>query len=253
MNCEASRELLIEYSLGQLDASRTTEVRSHLGEGCHVCAEKLREIEETWTGFAASLEPVKPSPAVEQKLLAMIRGQVAPPAELPAERVSSTQQSRLAAFVLAASLVGIAAGVLAWRFAPVGEQNLAVAPAEEWGTPSSQPEGTGFQTVALQPIAEKQGVHLSVVMNQAADQWHVIGMGLPDIADGEFYQFWLETKAGAFKHAAKLPVDKNGKGGVIVDLSDTERAELASVWLTREDSATSQRPSDIVLFHAAVK
>jgi hypothetical protein len=116
-----------------------------------------------------------------------------------------------------------------------------------------QPAGQGFQTVALQPIAERQGVHFSVVMNQAAEQWHVIGTGLPQAAEGNFYEIWLETKAGEFKRAAVLPVDKNGKGGVIVDLSDVERAQLASVWLTLEDSSSSERPSENILFRATIK
>jgi hypothetical protein len=256
MKCHDSRELLIEYSLGQLDPARTSEVRAHLAKGCAVCAEQLAEIQDSWASLAASLEPVPPSPAVEKKLLAMIRGEIAPPVELT-NRQEHRERSRLLAYVLAASLVGIAAGVVVWNFTPLGTQftgrEVAVAPADAWGAPNGNADQPGFQTVALEPIAEQKGVQVAIVMNQATRQWHVIGSGLPEVATGEHYQLWLETKSKQFLPVEQLTVDHNGHGGVIIDLPEEHAEQLAGVWLTIEKAEEPGRPSEQVLFHAAIK
>ena len=256
MKCHDSRELLIEYSLGQLDPARTSEVRAHLAKGCPVCAEQLAEIQNSWASLAAGLEPVSPSPGVEQKLLAMIRGEIAPPVELT-NRQEHRERSRLLAYVLAASLVGIATGVVVWNFTPFGTQftgrDVVVAPANAWGVPDGSADKPGFQTVALEPIAEQKGVQVAIVMNQATRQWHVIGSGLPEVATGEHYQLWLETKSKQFLPVEHLTVDHNGHGGVIIDLPKEHANQLAGVWLTVEKVEEPAQPSQQVLFHAAIK
>lgn len=254
MNCQDSRELLIEYSLGQLDPARTSEVHAHLAKGCAVCAEQLTEIQNSWASLAAGLEPVSPSPEVEKKLLAMIRGEVAPVVELAA-REERRKRTRLLTYILAASLAGVAAGVVVWNLTPLGTQfagrEVAVAPPDAWGAPTA--DQSGFQTVALEPIAEQKGVQVAIVMNQATRQWHVIGSGLPAITKDEHYQLWLETKSEQFLPVKQLAVDAEGHGGVIVDLPDELTAPLAGVWLTVEKSEKPTRPTEPILFHAAIK
>ena len=260
MNCDESQELLLEFSLGQLDPGRMNEVREHLHEGCAVCGKELTEIVEAWARLATNLEPVKPSPEVETKLLAMIRGEIAPPVELGRQHAENAtdvrESSRLKAYVLAASLLGVAAGLVVWNFTSVGRAlaqiKEPVAPQENWGVPRPNGAGLGFQTVSFEPLAETKGLRLMAVVNQQTEEWHIVGTGLPAAKAGDVFRIWFETKSGKFR-GATFPVDQTGKGGLVITMSAAEQADLASLWLTVETSAETDRPSDNVLFHASIK
>ncbi len=260
MNCDESQELLLEFSLGQLDPGRMNEVREHLHEGCAVCGKELTEIVEAWSRLATNLEPVKPSPEVESKLLAMIRGEIAPPGELSRQHVRNTsdsrENSRLKAFILAASLLGVAAGLIAWNFTNLGrtlaQVERSAAPQENWGVPRPNGAETGFQTVSFEPLAETKGLRLTAIVNRQTEEWHIVGTGLPTAKAGNVFRIWFETKSGDFRRTT-LPVNKAGKGGLVVAMPAAEQADLASLWLTVETSAETHRPSDNVLFHASIK
>jgi hypothetical protein len=257
MNCTDSSELLIEYSLGHLDASRARELHEHLQGGCEMCARELADINETWARMAADLVPVPPSPEIEAKLLAMIRGQVLPTVSRSDATMSSQRgQPRLMPYILAASLVGVAAGFVAINYTPLGTMLAYEQPVDKtagmWGpAPSHQSEG--FQTVALNTIAEKRGTHVSVVMIPQSQEWHVVATGLPAIRDGETYRFWLEGKSGEFVRSAALSIENDGRGGVVVNMADLKPAELSGVWLTQEADSDSSGPSETVLFRAVFK
>jgi hypothetical protein len=255
MSCAASRELLIEYSLGELDTNRARDVREHLQGGCEMCAKELAEIDESWARMAATLKPVSPSPEVEAKLLAMIRGTL--PAVTKSEVKVSRQRSRVAAHALAASLIGIAAGWWGANYTPLAGMLARQQPdddtAETWGAAPGPRSTAGLQTVALNTIAEKGGVRVSVVVAPRTKEWHVIAKGLPAIEDGEKLQLWLEKKSGEFSKAAVLPPQKAGRAGVVVDMDEMNIADLAAVWLTQEAVEVPARPSEVVLFRAAIR
>ena len=199
MICADRRELLVEYSLGHLDASRAREVREHIQGGCEMCARELAEIEDSWATMAANLEPVAPSPEIEARLLAMIRGEVVPSVARSVDaKPSSNRRSRVLVYVLAASLAGVAAATLAMKFTPLSpmlaQQQAEDRAAATWGQIPSQHTTSGFQTVALNTIAEKRGVHVSVVMIPQSKEWHVIATGLPALEEGESFHVWLEQK-----------------------------------------------------------
>jgi anti-sigma factor RsiW len=117
MKCDDSRDLLIEFTLGQLSAEDCAMVRQHLDEGCDVCSLELAKITESWVHLAATLEPVQPSAEVERRLLAMIRGELPAPALRPAK---PRREMRVWPSVLAASLLGIATALATWELTPVG-------------------------------------------------------------------------------------------------------------------------------------
>jgi hypothetical protein len=260
MNCDESQELLLEFSLGQLDTRRMNEVREHLHKGCIVCAKELTETVEAWARLATNLEPVKPSPEVESKLLAMIRGEVPAPVELSRQQAKNTidtpKISWLKAYVLAASLLGVAAGLITWNFTPLGHTLVRVdrpaMPQENWGDTRPNDASTGFRTVSFEPLAETKGLRLTAVVSQQTEEWHIIGTGLPAAKMGDIFRIWFETKSGKFL-GNTLPVGKAGKGGLVVAMPTAEHANLASLWLTVETSAETERPSDKVLFRGSIK
>jgi hypothetical protein len=252
MKCDDSRDLLIEYSLGQLSPQASAMVRQHLDEGCDVCSQELAKISESWAHLAATLEPVQPSAEVERRLLAMIRGELAAPVPRPAKK----RRERVWPYVLAASLLGIATALIAWQTTSVGPMlagHSGAAPADTWGLPQIHPSNGGFQTVSLMPIGKSSGVRLTVIRNEQTREWHVVGTGLPVGTEDKILQIWFENTDGKFVRAKNLAVDDAGRGGVILEVSAEVEKEIATVLLTAETSTEAESPSDSVLFQATLK
>jgi hypothetical protein len=224
-----------------------------------MCAKELAKLNDAWAEMALGLEPVPPSLEVEARLLARLRSEVLPPVTR-SERKSSgwRDRTRFPAYVLAASLAGVVAGWSIVRFTPVAAMFAQRSPreivaAETWGhTPGERPT-TGFQTVALNTIAEKRGLHLSIVVIPKSMEWHVIATGLPALQEGEKPRLWLENKSGEITRSATLSIEGPGRGGAVVDLSEVDVADLAGVWLTQETHDEPARPSQVVLFRAVFK
>lgn len=255
MNCDDCREMLIEYSLGQLESSRAEEVERHLKGGCAVCAERLAELTEAWKRLTMDLKPVTPSPAVESKLLAMIRGDVPPPVEAGSRGgIEGTSRSRIAGFVLAASLAGVVLGVVLWRSTPLGmflaTRSKVEPPATSWGTPSGD-DSAAFQTVAFEGVTEKRGVHVSIVANNKTHEWHVVATGLPVLKEQEKFQLWAKSPEGEFSRLAEIPVKSKGRGGTVAVVENPKT--VAELRLTVESNDSTTEPSDEMLFQAKVK
>jgi hypothetical protein len=252
MKCDDSRDLLIEYSLGQLSPQASAMVRQHLDEGCDVCSQELAKISESWAHLAATLEPVQPSAEVERRLLAMIRGELA----APVPRLAKPSRPRVWPYVLAASLLGIATALVAWQTTSVGPMlagHSEAAPPDTWGIPQAHPSNGEFQTVSLLPIGKPSGVRLNVIRNEQTREWHVVGTGLPADTEGQVLQIWFENTDGKFMRAKNLAVDDTGRGGVILEVSADVEKSIAAVLLSVETSTEAESPSDSVLFNAKLK
>lgn len=73
MTCEECRELLPAYAAGALDPTEAAVVRAHLASGCAACAIALAELEATLAHLPLALDPVKPSDAARNKLMARVQ------------------------------------------------------------------------------------------------------------------------------------------------------------------------------------
>lgn len=62
-------EQLPDFLLGGLPADQADVVASHLGD-CERCSQELDDISESLSGLALELEPVQPSPALRERILA---------------------------------------------------------------------------------------------------------------------------------------------------------------------------------------
>jgi hypothetical protein len=252
MKCDDSRDLLIEYSLGQLSPQASATMRQHLDEGCDVCSQELAKISESWADLAATLVPVQPSAEVERRLLAMIRGELAAPAPRPAK----PSRPRVWPYVLAASLLGIATASIVWQTTSIGPMlagHSDAAPPDTWGIPQAHPSNGGFQTVSLLPIGKPSGVRLTVIRNEQTREWHVIGTGLPVGTEDKILQIWFENTDGKFLRTKDLAVDDAGRGGVILEVPADVEKSIAAVLLSVETSTEAESPSDSVLFNAKLK
>ena len=76
--------LLDEYALGQLSQEERRDVETHVRE-CDVCAADLRELTIVMEGLAHSPDPVTPSPALRQRVLASLARQPQEPPRRPAD------------------------------------------------------------------------------------------------------------------------------------------------------------------------
>jgi hypothetical protein len=224
-----------------------------------MCAEELAKLNEAWAEMALGLEPVPPSPEVEARLLARLHSEVLPPVTRTELKSSAWRdRTRFPAYVLAASLAGVIAGLSIVRFTPVAAMFAQRSPREilapeTWGQAPGERPTTGFQTVALNTIAEKRGLHLSIVVIPQSLEWHVIVTGLPALQEGGKPRLWLEDKSGEITRSATLSIEERGRGGAVVDLSEVDVADLAGVWLTQEAHDEPARPSEAVLFRAVFK
>ncbi len=106
MSCEERADRILLFAAGALDDEECLEIEDHLRSGCPACRARLTEAESLLAQLAASLDPVPPSPAVKERLLARVR----------ADSASAATPSRWLLFrrpVLAAGLAAIVAAVLA--------------------------------------------------------------------------------------------------------------------------------------------
>ena len=76
--------MLDEYALGQLSQDERRDVEKHVRE-CDLCAADLRELSVVMEGIAHSVEPVAPSPALKQRVLASLAQQPQEPSRRASE------------------------------------------------------------------------------------------------------------------------------------------------------------------------
>jgi anti-sigma-K factor RskA len=74
---ERHLELAAGWVLGSLDPLEALEFEAHLAEGCDTCRAELARLEGAATLLAASAPPVRPAPAVKDRLMAEVRREAA--------------------------------------------------------------------------------------------------------------------------------------------------------------------------------
>jgi len=124
MNCDDIRPLLEAHADGELDLVRQVEIEAHL-RACPACARQARAVAERRNALRASLPRFTAAPQFRTKILASIR------AEAPVARRRSLipwpvwNLGGLAAALIAALLLGYAAGDLHERQASLVEEAVA--------------------------------------------------------------------------------------------------------------------------------
>jgi hypothetical protein len=129
MNCEHSRELLLDALEGLLDPSLSAAVNDHL-EGCEACQREAEKVKEIWE-MLGGLERVRTSDAVRSRFYAMLASETSSPAGEPPRRSDrivfrpAGRWLRRLAFPVAIAMAALAIGVtLGVRLGDGGQEEI---------------------------------------------------------------------------------------------------------------------------------
>lgn len=227
MNCDQCQDLLLEYSLGELDGSNSEWVDQHLATGCSACQQELVELREVLGMLGASLDEMAPAPSVKQQLLARIaadqrakdvaatagRATISfsqPAASQPSARRLPWQR----AFAYAATLLcGFLIGALAVRQysrdrAATVDRDAQLAEILESARQNfGSPE---IRFASLHPAEDEDAVVGHLMWDARGRNLHFFAFGVAPPAPNHALAVWFITSHGPPIYAGNLQVSATG-------------------------------------------
>lgn len=218
LDCSRTDELAAAYALGALDVAEERSVSAHLAS-CDQAHAEARSLIDAAAALPASLEPVAPSPALRNRLMATVAttAQEHRPAVAPVrERVAAPSERRRAWWQLGALPAGLAAVGLA---AAVG--------LGAWGV--SVNAQLAERDAALRAVASADSIHAasgavgSGWVIESGDEAMFMAEDLAELPDGQLYEFWL--------------IDAEGNAAAAGILTETDDVTLVTLERGIEDAA----------------
>ena len=218
LDCSRTDELAAAYALGALVVAEERSVSAHLAT-CDQAHAEARSLIDAAAALPASLEPVAPSLALRDRLMATVattaqehRLAVAP----VRERVAAPVEPRRAWWQLGALPAGLAAVGLA---AAVG--------LGAWGV--SVNAQLAERDAALRAVASADSIHAasgavgSGWVIESGDETMFMAEDLAELPDGQLYEFWL--------------IDAEGNAAAAGILTETDDVTLVTLERGIEDAA----------------
>ncbi|MDQ4036460.1 MAG: anti-sigma factor [Chloroflexota bacterium] len=215
LTCADVDELAAAHGLGALDANEAQAVEEHLA-GCGRAHGEARELITAASLVPVALEPVPPSSALRDRLMATIAAtpqdhRSAAPRPAPEERPRRPWW-QLAPLPSAVAAVGFAAavGLGAWSLSLNAELS--------------------DRDAALRAVASAEVVYAAEGaagrgwVIQSGDQALFMADGLAELAAGQLYEFWL--------------IDADGTAVAAGTLTDTAGVSLVALERTLDDATT---------------
>jgi anti-sigma-K factor RskA len=242
MSCEARRDAIFLFAADALDASESSELRSHLASGCPPCLGMLAEAQAALAKLAQDVEPVRPPESARDALAARAaadgRGPVLATRAAPPSRSRESLGWRSALAASAAALV--AAALVAFV------TQLRVAGVEH----DSQVRHAALDVIAspYTRIVELSGPALgSLGRGRIYWDYHSGGCFLratsvERLAPGKVYVLWFTDADGAPLRAGKLEVSSDGEAMLLTEMP-TSIDMSGDVSVTIEGDAGAERPS----------
>ena len=221
-----SRENLVAFALGALDAEEERIVNAH-APGCAACERELEALVPAVAVLGESVEQLEPPPELRDRVMSIVRAEA--PAE--AEPVHERRRPSLTRFLLRPATALAAVAVLA---AGIGGYLIA-----------NNGGGGENETVAVMPAHTGIGGTLEVGENSSVLKLH----GLPQLTGGEVYQTWI-AKGSSLKPSSNFIPDSNGTAETSVDGHLTNGTK---VMVTREPHPGQTAPTPPVLLTATVE
>jgi anti-sigma-K factor RskA len=225
--------LLAARELGGLDPGDVEELRDEMRShgDCADCRRLERETVETVAGIAFSLEPVEPSPGLEEATVARAlaaRPATRPLATAPGPAVDRRRRGWARGLVATAAAAALFAG--GWVAGSLGDRGPGLPIA---GGRVAAFQGSGAGTLALVYRPAERGAVL-------------VGSGLEPTTPGTTYELWLfhgstPVRAGCFS--------PSGAGGVLTFL-DVPVGSAAQAVVTRESTSCPSAPTTQPIFTA---
>jgi anti-sigma-K factor RskA len=218
LDCSRTDELAAAYALGALDGSDERALSAHLVT-CDRLHAEARSLIDAAAVLPASLDPVAPSPALRDRLMATVAAtpQEHRPAVAPVrERVAAPIEPRRAWWQLGPLPAGLAALGLA---AAVG--------LGAWGV--SVNAQLAERDAALRAVASADSIHAasgavgSGWVIESGDEAMFMAEDLAELPDGQLYEFWL--------------IDAEGNAAAAGVLTETDDVTLVTLERGIEDAA----------------
>jgi anti-sigma-K factor RskA len=250
-------ELAPLHALGALDGEERAGFEAHV-PGCLVCSAELRAHEAVVSLVPLALSPVRPTPALRQRVLT--RQELAPPAPLARRRPWATYLAAAAALVL-----GIGLLVVRWQRdrAQVAAAN-ARAEAAYLQDKLRTTERDLAEAVSFRALVQRPGSHVTtlaglapapkargrVIFDPVTREAVLVASGLDPAPQGKAYEAWV-IAAGAPVPAGLFRPD--AQGGAVVRLPRIEATASARTFaVTVEPETGTPAPTGPIVLAGAV-
>lgn len=231
-------ELLAVREIGGLepDGERRLEEEMSAHGACEECRRLERETAEAATSLAFSLEPVAPSPDLEERTVALALAERAPAERSRSEgldaAVVTIRRRRGSAWK---ALVGVAAAVAIF--------------AAGWfaGSSSGGAEPFPFANARVAAFHGSGSGTLALVYRPSGRGTVLVGSGLPAPRTGSTYELWLFESGTPVRAGCFTPAE-----GAVVSFLDVSAARAAQAAVTEEPAACPSAPTTTPIFQTSL-
>lgn len=269
ISCESCRELLPEFSLGELEARDLKKVKYHV-QRCRECALEVSQYRRAWMSIPLALDPIDPPEAIKTQLIE--RASKSPRVDRSRRRDPNFRESRSAGsrdlqrwhrYLAAAILL---AGVFLLnqmfqetestpQFSSNPEINVRVKKlADSIGYGHEIRSGNGNRSFVYVPLNdgvayESLGTRPDAyaIWHRLTDKWYVFANSLSNDGTGNF-KLWLKGHDGSLLASTDLVLREYG--GSSAALQTASNTSFAKAMITLESSSSSKQPSKEVIFEA---
>jgi anti-sigma-K factor RskA len=224
------RDDLVAYSLEALDPREAAAVEAH-APSCARCTRELQALAPAVAVLGESVEQLEPPPALRERVMAEVHGDVARAAEEPAATPPRRQRRGWRGLVTRPAMaVGVAIAVAA-----IGGYVLAG---------NGGGGGEGAQNV---PVVAQQGIGGTLEIGEHSSMLDL--HGLHQLSGREVYQVWV-AQDSTVKPSSNFIPDTSGRAMTAVDGQLTSGTK---VMVTREPHAGEPAPTTPVLLTATIE
>jgi anti-sigma-K factor RskA len=227
------RDDLVAYSLGALEPREAAHVEAH-APSCARCTRELEALAPAVGVLAESVEQLEPPPALRERVMAEVHGDVAPAAEQRGRGLEPAARRPRRG----------------WRgllLRPAPAIGLAIAIAAIGGYLIAGNGGGGGPEETTVPVVAQQGIGgtLAVGENTSMLDLH----GLHKLSGREVYQVWV-ARGSSVRPSSNFIPDASGRAMTAVD---GHLASGTKVMVTREPHAGEPAPTSPVLLTATIE
>ncbi|MEP7286754.1 MAG: anti-sigma factor [Chloroflexota bacterium] len=227
-DCDAIRELIPDYAFGLTDPSQNRLIETTLAE-CPDAAHDLADFRNLQNEMRSSVSQQEPATDLGERIMAMAGAAtpaapttlpIAAPINPPALVRRPVRWAWLVAAVTVIALVGTNFYWLA-RVNDLSQQQKALIAAinGQHDTAFVATNASDIRWVRLPPSQENIDASAFLMWNAESETGLLYVHGLPKVASGKTYQFWL-TRGQDFVHAGTLRIDDDGKGILLFHIKE---------------------------------
>ena len=274
ISCQSCRELLPEFSMGELEARDQRKVKFHL-QKCPKCALEMAEYRRVWMALPFALDPIDPPETAKVQLMDRVKASRRVRksdrrdryADRPGRRSWSNQDAKIKRYIVAAVLlIGLFGFSNLYFLSPsesagpfasqpeIGQRVRSLAGSMGRGNQLVEPDGTpNFVYVQLRNGAAYESLdsrpEAYAIWNRITDKWHVFADSMPfGDQNSSRYKLWLQNKDGDLLASKEFVLREFGNTSLA--LQSSVKRQFARALITLESDGAAKRPSSAIVFEA---